>query len=501
MGGGFYSQDVATERRSTQQDAFSYSAYTVTDTSGSARRQVHPAISPYKTRREVNNETPIVVALDVTRSRGDDTKLMYDKLPMLMGQIALQGYVKNPGISFAAIGDASSDNAPLQVGQFEGDNRLDEVISRIWIEEGGGGTGQESYELAAYYYSRTNCVRLAKGTGKKGYFFFVGDEGFYPKVDKEQVRRVIGDELTEDMPTAEAFRRLHEKFNVFLLFPKKSFAERKADIDAEIRQRVKAAGGMYEGVDIRASLIWNNRNDLDLHVITPRNEHIYYGAKKATCGGWLDVDMNVRGETTKPVENVRWASGTAKKGRYKIFVRNYSFKEPDQAPTPFKVEVEIDGEIRHFEGVISQKGETGDASSMHVFEFDYDPEQKARKAEAQKQEQEKGEKKDDYAQYADDVILAQWATVIPQNRILRIADPKSIIDVLLGALALSEGARDLDGYLHDMKQREAGPARVEQVRETLQQLTQPQSGGTVEGEVPSGGAGPAAGGRGRSRRL
>ena len=91
MGGGTYSQDVANEARSSNTDAFSYQAYTVADDSGARRRGVHPKLNPYKTRREVNNETPIVVALDVTRSRGDDTKLMYEKLPMLMGQIALQG--------------------------------------------------------------------------------------------------------------------------------------------------------------------------------------------------------------------------------------------------------------------------------------------------------------------------------------------------------------------------------------------------------------------------
>lgn len=492
MGGGFYNQDVAQTTRSSQRDAFSYSAYTVTDTTGASRRAVHPAITPYKTRREVNNETPIVVALDVTRSRGDDTKLMYDKLPMLMGQIALQGYVQNPGISFAAIGDVHSDSAPLQVGQFEADNRLDEVLSRIWIEEGGGGTGQESYELAAYYYSRTNCVRLASGTGKKGYFFFVGDEGFYPKVDKEQVRAVLGEELAEDLPAAEAFRRLHEKFNVFLLFPKKTFAERKADIDAEIRQRLRAAGGMYEGVDIRASLIWNNRNDLDLHVITPREEHIYYGAKHASCGGFLDVDMNVRGETEKPVENVRWAKGTAPKGRYKIFVQNYAFKEADRVPTPFKVEIEIDGDIRSFAGTMSQKGETGISSNIAVFEFDYDPDKKKAAAALAA-----GSAKDQYAQYADEVILAQWATVIAPEHILRIDDPKSIIDVLLGALALSEGVRDLEGYLADLRQREASQTRIAQVKETLKTLTRPTARSTVEGEVPSGGGGRG----GRSRRL
>jgi hypothetical protein len=101
------------------------------------------------------NMTPIVVAMDVTRSRGDDSRVIYAKLPMFIGQIELRNYVPGPAISFAAIGDATSgDRAPLQVGQFEADNRLDDVLSKIWLEEGGGGSGQESYELAAYYYAR-----------------------------------------------------------------------------------------------------------------------------------------------------------------------------------------------------------------------------------------------------------------------------------------------------------------------------------------------------------
>lgn len=491
MGGGVYSQDVARQARSTNRDAFAYSAYQTTTTSGAAQRSVHPALDPRGTVREVNNDTPIVVALDVTRSRGDDTKLMYDKLPMLMGQIELEGYVQNPGISFAAIGDADADQAPLQVGQFEADNRLDEMLARMWIEEGGGGTGQESYELAAYYYSRTDCVKLRQGTGKKGYFFFVGDEGFYPTVSKLHVRRIIGDELEHDMDSAEAFRRLQEKFHVFLLFPEKAFEERKADIDAEIKQRVTAAGGLYEGVDVRASLIWNNRNDLDLHVIPPSGEEVYYAHKQSACGGWLDVDMNVRGETTKPVENVRWAKGKAPRGRYKVYVQNYSFKEPERAPTDFKVELEVNGRIQHFQGTISPKGETGHASNVWVHEFEYRPE--AREERPRPSEQQA------YEQYSDDVILKQWASVLPRENILRIADPRAIIDVILGTLAISEGHTDLGGFADHMRARNQSEARIALVERALASVESRARVSEATVDAPSGGGGKSRGGR--SRRL
>jgi hypothetical protein len=483
MGGDRYSLDIAEESRSNEGSAFRAPA-------PAARTEVHPALDPHGKRREVNNVTPIVVALDVTRSRGDDTKLVYEKLPQLMGQIELKGYLENPGISFCGIGDAFSDRAPLQVGQFEGDNRLDEVLERIWIEEGGGGTGQESYELAAYFYSRTHCVRLAQGIGKKGYFFFVGDEGFYPRLDKAAVRRLIGDDLPEDLDAREAFRALGEKFHMFLIFPQKTMQERKANIDAEIRARVTAAGGMYDGVDIRASLIWNNRNDLDLHVITPAREHIYYGAKQASCGGWLDVDMNVRGDTTKPVENVRWAKGKAPAGRYTVFVQNYAFHEQHHQPTPYKVELEVNGEVRHFEGVISPGGQTHDASNVTIAEFDYHPAPPTGAA---------ADKPDPYQNYSDDVILAQWATVIPREHIIRIGDPRAIIDVLLGALAIADGKVDLATYVKDMAELGAAPERIAEVEAALASLPSARrvATATVEGDLPP----PAEPGGGKMRSV
>jgi len=475
MGGGHYDFDIAVESRSTTQNAFSYQGY-VASADPSTRRTVHPLLNAYGKLRECMNETPIVVAMDVTRSRGNDSKLMYEKLPMFLGQIEMKGYVTGAAISFSAIGDASSgDQAPIQVGQFEADNRLDEVLSSFWIEEGGGGTGQESYELTAWYYAHQTRIK-ANEDGRKGYFFFVGDEGFYPTVHKDQIKTWLGVDVPEDVDSKAAFRALQEKFHVFFVYPQKTFEQRKSDIDAEIKQRVESAGGQYAGVDVRASLIWDNTNDLDLHVITPSGEEIYYAHKQSVCKGWLDVDMNVRGESVKPVENVRWKTGEAPAGHYKVYVQNFRFHDPSQAPTHYRLEVEVNGHITHYDGVISSKKETGVSSNQMVAEFDFDPTQRVSKAASPNA----------YANYQDDVILKQWSEVIPEAHILRIEDPSSIVDVMLGALALVGGASDLDDFLSELKARDTSDATQQQTASALGGLARSSAGAhaTTSGTLP-----------------
>lgn len=418
MGHGHYSQDIAYDTRARPHQ-------------WAAREGVHPSLDPHDGPREVQNATPIVVAMDVTRSRGDDTRQLYAQLPRLMERIEQRGYVSEPGISFAAVGDATADDAPLQVGQFEADNRLDAVLEAMWIEEGGGGTGQESYELAAWYYAGTDCVKLREGTGARGFFFFVGDEGFYPMVSGAFRRSLLG-QPEEDVDSAEAFRALQQKFHVFLVYPGKSLDDRRADIDAEIRTRVLAAGGQHDNVDVRVSLVWDNRNDLDLHVTTPSGEVIMFSHKVSACGGVLDVDRNVHGETTTPVENIRWARGSAPSGTYAVMVRNYRFHEDDHEPTPFRVEIEVGGELLFHQGVISPAGETGEASDVPVATFDFESDPKAREER--------------YRAYSDEVVLAQWAQVLPEGHILRLSDAERITDVIVGALGIANGQETAAGY-------------------------------------------------------
>lgn len=100
-----------------------------------------------------------------------------------------------------------------------------------------------------------------------------------------------------------------------------------------IKDKVKRAGGQVENVAMRVSLAWFNTDDLDLHVIEPNLNHVYFGNKS----GKLDVDMNVRGETRDPVENMRWVR-TPIDGIYKVAVHNFSRRE--SVDVGFVVEIE-----------------------------------------------------------------------------------------------------------------------------------------------------------------
>ncbi|NTW13432.1 MAG: hypothetical protein HGA31_00180 [Candidatus Moranbacteria bacterium] len=500
MGDNHYDGDVGERQRSSLNDHFSFRGY-ASDPTQPTQREVHPLLNIKGKIRECRdsaehpNTKPIAVVMDDTRSRGDDAKVIYGKLPMFIGQLIMKGWVQHPVISFAAVGDATcGDKAPIQVGQFESDNRLDEVLGNIWLEEGGGGTGQESYELLAYYYATHTELDCLK-RGEKGILFFLGDEGFYPKISKDQVKRLIGDSLPEDLDSGTVFAKLQEKYDVFFIYPKKTWQERKTDIDEEIRKRVLEAGAMHEGVDVRFSLIWDNRNDLDLHVIAPSGEHIYFSHKHSRCGGELDVDRNVHGETTKPIENTRWPKGRAPKGKYEVFVQNFAYHEPSREATPFRVESEINGKIAHFEGiapVVSVRGGSSDvenpnnAANVFVGEFEFDPD-------------ERPEAVDRYAGYDDTLIRNQWAGVIPDENILVIDDPRAIVDVMLGAIALSSGA-GLDQYVVDMGERGQTQLRQGQVRRALEGFSDAKAGAIVKvsGTLPGA---PGKNRSGKTKRL
>ena len=161
---------------------------------------------------------PIAVLFDVTGSMHHIPTVLQTKLPKLYGLLLEKGYVEHPQILYGAIGDATCDRVPLQLGQFESDNRADDNLENFILEGGGGGQSHESYELGAYFMARHTETDAWDKRGKKGYLFFIGDERNYPKVDASMAKHLIGVGPQADIPTVEIYRELREKWDVYFLF-------------------------------------------------------------------------------------------------------------------------------------------------------------------------------------------------------------------------------------------------------------------------------------------
>ena len=213
------------------------------------------------------NSKAVAVLFDVTGSMSDVPKSFVKTLDKLMGFLVKKGYLTDPHILFGAVGDATCDRVPLQIGQFEAGNEMDEVLSLMYLEGGGGGQQTESYELAMYYMARHTDIDCYSKRGERGYLFLSGDELPYSHVKRSEVKRVIGDDLQEDIPTSEIMEELREKFEVFWILPnntsyyddpriveplKKMFGQNllKLEDPLAVVELIAATIGVAEGFDI-----------------------------------------------------------------------------------------------------------------------------------------------------------------------------------------------------------------------------------------------------------
>lgn len=191
------------------------------------QQQCHPLMNPHgiKMRESRDSEDhpntlAIAFALDVTGSMGDIPKLLATKeLPTFMKLVTACG-IPDPQLLFMAIGDATSDNAPLQVGQFESTAELmDQWLTWSYLEGGGGGSGSESYELAFYMLAQHTDIDCWVKRKKRGYLFMTGDELPYPAVSRHQVQALTGQNLDEDIPIEEVIAAAAETYHLFFLVP------------------------------------------------------------------------------------------------------------------------------------------------------------------------------------------------------------------------------------------------------------------------------------------
>ena len=77
--------------------------------------------------------------------------------------------------------------------------------------------------------------------------------------------------------------------------------------------------------DIQISLSWDVDSDVDLHVVDPSGEEIYYAHRQSVSNGSLDLDSNAGCDLDhKRNENVTWPTGRAPRGSYTVRVDYWS---------------------------------------------------------------------------------------------------------------------------------------------------------------------------------
>lgn len=156
---------------------------------------------------------PVIVALDVTGSMGGiPVSLSKGAFTSLMGTLVNNG-VSDTALLFMAIGDHISDRSPLQVGQFESETtKLDQWLTGMYLEGGGGGQSMESYPLAWLVAARKTRTDAFDKRGRKGVLFTIGDESFHNTYEGDRLRTILGtgyETVTAEQLFIEASRRWH----------------------------------------------------------------------------------------------------------------------------------------------------------------------------------------------------------------------------------------------------------------------------------------------------
>jgi uncharacterized protein YfaP (DUF2135 family) len=114
--------------------------------------------------------------------------------------------------------------------------------------------------------------------------------------------------------------------------------------------------------EVQVSASWDALSDVDLHVIDPAGEEIFYGNPTSRSGGALDLDSNPAcAIDRKNNENTRWVAGRAPLGSYRVRLDYYD--SCGVAQTNYVVTLNNGGTTQTFRGSFTGTGDQGEAGS------------------------------------------------------------------------------------------------------------------------------------------
>lgn len=129
----------------------------------------------------------------------------------------------------------------------------------------------------------------------------------------------------------------------------------------ELRERAGATQGA-----ITVTLMWTTPDDLDLSVICPNGDRIYFSNMNVGAGR-LDVDANCGSVTSEtPLENIFFDCLPAR-GRYRICVHNYQSRQDGNPGSRFEVSLSTPNGTGYATGLSVQGSGPRDVAYFEVF--------------------------------------------------------------------------------------------------------------------------------------
>lgn len=122
---------------------------------------------------------------------------------------------------------------------------------------------------------------------------------------------------------------------------------------------------------VQVSLTWDAESDVDLHLVEPGGEEIYYGHERSAAGGTLDLDSNAACSIDgKKNENITYQGGTPPHGSYTVRVDYWD--SCTVATTHYVVTTTVGGVTHTYNGTLTgggDQGGSGDGVTVATFTY------------------------------------------------------------------------------------------------------------------------------------
>jgi hypothetical protein len=203
-------------------------------------KHIDDLLNPHGVKIRESRDSPdnpesnaIILALDVTGSMGMIAdNLARQGLGTVCDEFLKRKPVNNPHFMFNAIGDVRYDDAPLQVSQFEADDRMIQQLVKIYIEKGGGANDSESYDFAWYFAGTHTSIDCWEKRKRKGYLFTIGDESTPHGLERKHIKQVLDEDIESDLSAKQCLALAEKMYHVYHIIIAEGSYPRGYGVDA-----------------------------------------------------------------------------------------------------------------------------------------------------------------------------------------------------------------------------------------------------------------------------